>query len=265
MHSPQAAAAAQRSPAGPCQLSPRRPALSPRPPGRRRTRSVSSQQRRITPSTPATPMPSTTSRVSRKGTSSGVLRKRPCGVGQSGGAQGRSGCEDGRREQGRLRSDAQAGAAPTRPRAADAHAAPHALPSHWPPRNAKPRSHSHRSPPTRYQHPPAQLGAKPSSRAYSNQIYQQRTAHLLKGDAQVDVHGVRGARVQQDVLPLHGAADQVGGWTQDACTPSDRPGKLSAAAHAGQAATLAARGPGPLPTHPSSPNASPAGGGRPGR
>ena len=45
----------------------------------RRTRSVSSQQRRMTPSTPATPKPSTTSRVRRKGTSSGVLRKRPWG------------------------------------------------------------------------------------------------------------------------------------------------------------------------------------------
>lgn len=41
------------------------------------TLSVSSQHRRITPSTPASPKPSTMSRVRRKGTSSGVFKKRP--------------------------------------------------------------------------------------------------------------------------------------------------------------------------------------------
>lgn len=69
--------AAQSSPAG-CPAHCTRP-----PPAGRRTRSVSSQQRRMTPSTPASPMPSTRSRVRRKGTSSGVFRKRPWGRGDA--------------------------------------------------------------------------------------------------------------------------------------------------------------------------------------
>ncbi len=45
---------------------------------RRLTCMHSSQQRRMSPSVPVTPMPSTMSRVRRKGTSSGVVRNLPC-------------------------------------------------------------------------------------------------------------------------------------------------------------------------------------------
>lgn len=118
--------------------------------GARLTRSVSSQHRRITPSTPATPMPSTTSRVRRKGTSSGVLRKRPCGGREGkGGTGGGWACPSGK--EGTQRDAA---------------------------------------------------AARCQRGGLGRVCVKGPGACLLKRDAQVDVHGVGGARVQQHVLQV---------------------------------------------------------------